>query len=210
MTFSRPKPNTGKRCANTAFTLIEMLVVVALMLIFLSLAVPAVSSVLAGVNLGRGGQQIADQIMLGRQNALTRNCSVEVRFIHLDERPTPGYRALQIWMVDETGLDRTPISRIVKLPDGVLINSNSSFSPLLFGDGATVSGHANFPSLGSREYTGFRFRANGQTDIPTGSGTNTVNYITLQGANDRDDPPRNFFAIQVNPLTGTVATFRPR
>ncbi len=92
MTFSRPKPNTGKRCANTAFTLIEMLVVVALMLIFLSLAVPAVSSVLAGVNLGRGGQQIADQIMLGRQNALTRNCSVEVRFIR--PRRTANHRAI--------------------------------------------------------------------------------------------------------------------
>jgi uncharacterized protein (TIGR02596 family) len=203
------KPLRPGHRTTAAFTLIELLVVVALMLIFLSLAVPAVNSVLAGVNLGRGGQQIADQIMLGRQNALTRNRNVEVRFIQVDKPPTPGYRAVQIWMVDETGLNRIPISRMVTLPDGVLVSPDTAMSPLIFGDGATVSGRADFPSLGSCEYRGFRFRANGQTDIPTGSGTNTVNYVTLQGANDTEKPPRNFFAIQVNPLTGTVATFRP-
>ena len=207
--MSKPASPISGFSGRAAFTLVELLTVVALMVIFLAFAIPAVSSVLSGLRLSRGGQQIADQIILGRQTALTRNRNVEVRFIRLTDPPTPGYRGVQIWMVDEAGTVRSPVSRMITLPDSVIINSNSSYSPLVFGSGSTVSGQTNFTPYGSCQYTGFRFRANGQTDIPTGNGTNSVNYITLQNATDSGSPPKNFFTIQINPLTGKVAVLRP-
>lgn len=190
-----------------AFTLVELLAVMAVMAIFLAFAIPAMNGMLAGLNIHQGGQAFADQILLGRQNALSRNHDVEVRFVDLGSGGLESYRGMQIWMVDETGTRHFPISRTLALPDGVVINAN--FSPLVFGDGATVSGQTNFGAWGTCQYRGFRFRANGQTDIPTGSGTNSVNYFTLQNAADSSSRPRNFFTIQINPLTGKLNVLRP-
>ena len=204
----RNKPLSQIRM-RPGFTLVELLTVVALMIVFLALTVPAMNSMLAGLNISRGGQLFADQIILGRQNALTRNRDVEVRFINLSDGMNRGYRGVQIWMVDEAGSTRSPISRIVTLPEGVIVNTNASYSPLLFGNGATISGQTNFSSRGLCEYKGFRFRANGQTDIPSGSSTNSQNFVTLQNVNDSASPPKNFVTIQINPFTGKLNVLRP-
>lgn len=200
---------TYKIHRKTAFTLIELLTVVVLMMVFMALAVPAVNSMLSGLNITRAGQQFADQIISGRQSALTRNRDVEVRFIEYGSGGSTGFRGMQIWMVDEAGSVRTPISRMVTLPDGVIINSNTSYSPLVFGQGSTISGQTNFGARGMCQYKGFRFRANGQTDISTGNGTNSLNFITLQSATDAGSPPKNFFTIQINPFTGKLNVLRP-
>lgn len=205
---SMTKTRSPETLRHGAFSLIELLVVIGIMLVVLTFAAPAVSSLVAGVNLSRGGQQFADQILLGRQTALTRNRDVEIRFVKLTNN-TPAFRGVQVWMVDEGGTSRSPVGRMTLLPEGIIISTNATLSPLLFGNGATISGETNFGSYGRCQYAGFRFRANGQTDLPTGKSTNSANFITLQNLSAQGDPPENFFAIQINPLTGKVAVLRP-
>lgn len=202
--------NSSLRGGPAAFSLLELLVVMALLIVLMALATPAVNSLMTGANLSRGGQQFVDQILLARQTAITRNRDVEVRFFDLGSADAPSW-SVQLWIADETGTNRSPAQRLQRLPEGITISPAPEFSPLLFGAGATISGNANTSSHGDKPFVGFRFRANGETDIPSETGTNSAsNFLTLQYARHKDAAlPPNFFGIQVNPFTGRVTVYRP-
>lgn len=188
---------TGER---KAFTLVELLVVMAIIILLSSVAIPALNSVAMGSNLNRAGQIIGDQIALARQEAVTKNREVQVRFY--DVATNQSWRGVQIWRVEQTstGAVNTPVSRLATLPEGIVINSDASLSPLLTADG-TMSSVSNSPP-----YRGFRFRANGATDS---SITAANGYITLQQATAQGNPPANYYTVQINPMTGKVMVYRP-
>lgn len=189
-----------------ALSVVELLVVMVVLIVLLSLAAPAVLSPLRGSNLNRAGQIVGDQIALARQEALTRNREVQVRFYHWPSGLNAGWRGVQVWRVEmENGdLTEVPVSRLQKLPDGIAISDQSSLSPLLDADN-TIGGQA---TIGNEKvhYVGFRFRPGGGTDS---SVTATNNFLTLHAIEDKSSPPANFYTLQVDPLTGKVSVFRP-
>ena len=75
---------------SRAFSLVELLVVIAVIAIVAGYAVPAVTTMLKGSQLTQGSQMVVDQIALARQTALSRNRSVEVRFYKYADPETPG------------------------------------------------------------------------------------------------------------------------
>ena len=54
------------------FSLIELLVVVAILGVMVSLLVPALGSIVSGRNLELGGSQVVDSLSLARQIAMSR------------------------------------------------------------------------------------------------------------------------------------------
>ena len=83
--------NTKAPLSNArAFSLVELLVVISVIAIIAGFAVPAVTTMIRGSALAQGSQNIADQIVLARQLALSRNRSVEVRFYKFGDSETPG------------------------------------------------------------------------------------------------------------------------
>ncbi len=186
--------------ASRAFTLLELLVVMAIVILLASMAVPAFNSITVGSNLNRAGQIIGDQISLARQEAVTKNREVQVRFY--DIANNQSWRGIQIWRVEQTGAgtNNIAVNRMITLPDGIVINSATNLSPLLTADGS-LNGASNVP-----QYRGFRFRANGATDS---SVTAANGYVTLQQANAQGNPPKNYYTVQINPVTGKVLAFRP-
>ena len=185
-----------------AFSLIELLVVVAIFSIMVALVIPAFTQVRAAGVLTRGGQVLADQIALARQEASTTNRDIEVRIVDVGG----VYRAVQLWIRGEPAT--RPIGRIEQLPDGVVFSSNTSLSPLLDPAPASpiVSGTAVFGALGSRPYKGFRIRANGALDAAVNLSNN---FLTVQSANEVTVPPSNYFTVRVNPVTSQVTIHRP-
>ncbi len=71
--------NSSRRAR--AFSLLEILAVVAILEILMVLVAPAIVSSLGSSNLNKAGQTIGDQIALARQEALTRNREVQIRFL---------------------------------------------------------------------------------------------------------------------------------
>lgn len=192
------------------FSLVELLVVVAVLAILLTLSVPAANQLLSSTTLARSGQQFSDQLVLAWQTAITRNRDVEVRFIEMGDEGDRKFRAMQAWIVDDRGMEREPLGRMVRLPDTIVINEAPANSPLVFGSGATLSGTDHFGAAGDARYVGFRFRANGETDLSGGSVGSGNNFFLLQHLRDPADAvPDDFYAIQINPLTGRVSAFRP-
>ncbi len=149
MTMNTQLP--GGRKAS-AFSLIELLVVIAIIGIIGSIAVPAVGNLLKGTSLTQAANMITDTIAGARQQALTRNRSVEVRFFRfwnsevigepmpsvasdLDATP-PGlkykaqYHAFQAFEIADGGV-ANPIGKLAILPNTVILSLEPSLSSLL-------------------------------------------------------------------------------
>jgi uncharacterized protein (TIGR02596 family) len=189
-----------------AFSLIEILAVVAILGILMAFVAPAIISSLGASNLNKAGQTIGDQIALARQEALTRNREVQIRFYYISNGQDAGWRAIQIWRVESSDDKFTDIavSRLQRLPEGITISGDPSLSPLLKAD-QSVQGESNLPG-GIASYSGFRFLPGGGTGDAL---TTANNFVTVQSSLETRNPPKNFYTVQVHPLTGKVSVFRP-
>ena len=186
---------------NTAFTLVELLAVVAIVVLVLGFIVPATTQTLGSFTLTREGQTIADQIILCRQMAMTRNRELELRLVQIPAASGKQGWAVQIWSTSETP---EPETRLVRLPDNISLHSQ--LSPLL---NHLNQGNAVFRPISSTSnltYRALRFRPNGKPAEALDEG----NYLTLCLRHEEETTrPTNFFTIQINPITGTIKTWQP-
>lgn len=215
-----------KRFRPSGFSLIEMIVVVGIIAIIAVFAVPAASTVIRGSQLTQASQILTDQLNLARQQALTKNRSIEVRFYRFGDAEQPGeeadkpdtgkFRAIQLFEVLESGVP-VPISKIQRLPNTVVFNDGDLSTLIDTKDGSSTQApkkptdaDPELPRGVERryEYSAFRFLPDGSTNLPP-----TKNwYTTLHSINDviKDEvPPPNFFTLQIDPVSGTTKGYRP-
>lgn len=89
--------------------------------------------------------------------------------------------SVQLWQMDTAGGVAVAAGKRIPFPENVILNT--SRSPLIS--------------------NALRFHPNGRL---AGQIDNSNNYLTLQL---RQGDPSNYFTLQINPVTGRVATFRP-
>jgi len=75
---------------SKGFSLVELLVVVAIMILLMALATPNIVSVLAGMRLGQAMQTVVDEINFCREVASTNNADVELCFLSTQPRSGGG------------------------------------------------------------------------------------------------------------------------
>ena len=208
---------------SKAFSLLELLVVMAIIAVLALVSIPAFEQLVKGSRLTIAGRALIDELSLARQTALSRNIPVEVRFYRLPDNSTSvtltHYRAFQIFLNDDTN---TPLGKAVFLPPGVVIFEDSASSatpktslflkpgPLTDPDPKKGDTAPLLPSYDDRyEYVSFRFKGNGETDL---SSTTTGVFLTLISLTDKTTGsglPANFVTIQIDPVNGRVQSFRP-
>ena len=205
---------------SPAFSILELLVVIAIIGILATLATAGLDSVSRSTKLASAAQRLGDQIALARQTAVARNLPVEVRLYKLPDfdlasgSPTI-WRGLQVFLID--GLNATPVTRPLFFPHRVIVSENGEVSPLLqnsassLGEEVTPSSRVGAFAPADVRYKSFTIRPNGtvtsSNNIPAENW-----FLTLHHENDRKPDgikPANFATIQINPVTGKVSILRP-
>ena len=212
---------------RSAFSLIELVVVIAIIAIIATFTVPAATTILRGSAITQASQTLTDQISLARQLALSRNRAVEVRFYQYADPEAPGetagspttgqWRGIQLFEVVESGV-AIPLDKPQRLPISVVIDSNVTFSTLITSP-AKKPNTTTDPDLPrgvgkNYLYASFRFQQDGSTNLsPTGTWFVSIHNLTdtPSGTKMESAPnkPINFFTLQIDPVSGAIKGFRP-
>jgi uncharacterized protein (TIGR02596 family) len=228
---------THSPARSRAFSLVELVVVIAVLAILAAFSVPAVTSMLQGSSLTQASQMLVDQMNLARQFALSKNSTVGVRFYRYSDPDTPGedvtkpekgrFRALQVFEVLSSGA-ALPLGKVEEMPLSVMIGSDPEnpeesvstiidrkLSAIVTADEVRNDKSAVELPRGIKkqyDYVSFRFLPDGSTTL----GPASQWYITLHGSNDKPEkvdgkqrPPANFFTLQIDPVSGTTKIYRP-
>jgi len=181
--------------SRRAFSLMELIVVIAIIAVIATYVVPQAAQILKGSTVTQASTTLTDQIRLAREFATTKNCKVEVRFYQYADPEVPGevpgnpstgqFRAIQVFQVldiskvssvttgNVAGEVTVPIDKIQMLPQGVIMNS-TSLNPML---SSILNNPPGSPNIiqGAAEPTGLL--------LPRGVGSN-YNYITFRFLQD--------------------------
>ena len=204
------------------FSLVELLVVVAIIGMLAALAMGGLSNTVRSSKLTNTAQRVADQINVARQVAAARNLPVEVRFYKLPwfDQTIGGarvYRGMQTFVTD--GITFTnPVSKPFLFPDRVAIRIDSPLRGMIKYVDYNSPGLADFGiyGRGTIGYNVFTIRPNGM--LVSGTSTNisaTNNFMTLQNWEpdstlDSSVPTHaNYALVRVDPITAKVTILRP-
>lgn len=216
---------------RNAFSLLELMVVLAIIVTIAIFAVPAIGPLMKGSQLTQGALMVSDQLNLARQTALSKNHAVEVRFYQFALAENPGeradnpatghYRAVQLFEVRESGA-LVPVGKMARLAGSTIIDSGATLSSLIgaarippsspaLASGAELG--VSLPQVGTHyNCASFRFFPGGTTNL-TPKNPPSQWFLTLHALSDGDAlvsrPPANFFTIQIDAINGHTKNFCP-
>lgn len=206
MKYSFPPRPAGSVTGPCGFSLIELLVVIAILAVLLVVSKPALSSLMQGTDVSRGGELFLDQVNLARQAASAKNQVMELRLIKLRDRTGLGYDGLQLWTADSTG-GMKPEKALVSLPQSVVIATNS-----LSGAFSSLSNALTMPqgvgAASGQSYSAFQIRPSGLV-TPTLTMSNLFFTVVPSAFAGNSQLPANYVLVQLNPLTGAPLIYRP-
>lgn len=219
--------------SSRAFTLVELLVVMALIAMLAAVGAPSAFKAVAGNKLVTSGDLIYNKLVQSQQTAISENKPVEIRFYSYKDKEMGDEKAMlqsfQIFRVDidaASGAEQlNKISEPFYLSNGIVIAANDKLSTLVNTPLTKTSGEVFSRSQdGKADYWKFRFLPDGSTDlvdytdVKQDTDKRKLWFLTVLKAESVDaasvggttpSSPRNYYAIQVEPFTGRIRSFRP-
>ena len=227
---------TCRQSSRAAFTLIETLVVVSIIVLILAMTGPSLLGTMQASRLSSAGDTVVGLLAEAQQTAMAQNVPVEVRFFKY-QTPTTTYESYHSLQAFKVTNDPTvavgdvkellvPIGTLTRLPDSVIIPYEKMLAPLLDAKGfadTKQDGTSTYSGVQAATYNAIRFMTDGTcrklSDNPT-TGVAAMTYPTLRTSCITLSPeigqqvnetnlPKNFYCIQVDPYTGKIRTYRP-
>lgn len=222
-----------------AFTLLEMLVVVTIIVLLLAFSTPALMRTMQSSRLASVGDTLMGSISEAQQVASAQGVPVELRFFsHANPEfvgTEPLFYSYQLFKITLTNdaagganaVQETlvPVGNLVRFPSGIAVASAPELSGALSGDGLPDTKDGSTPGYSGVEgatYKGLRFMTDGSCRA-VGTTTNgfaqleyktlPTSFFTITYDNGQDitlsNLPKNFYTIQIDPFTGKARNYRP-
>lgn len=235
---------------SAAFTLIEVLIAVGIIVIILSLSVPAIMGTVKATRITQAGDMVMTLFSEAQETANTMGRPVEIRLYQTGdssyaESGSPPYDSLMILEYYQPGENdpriglgaaagaaltlTTPlavVSRpVARLPIGIFMSPTTTLSTLtsspdldpskaagaggieiLMRQGMTLTKFSNSPQ---QAYKTFMVLP-GSTSLSASPGSKW--FVTVVDSQDLDKSVtdlRNFYTIQMDPVTGRLSKYRP-
>lgn len=191
-----------------AFTLLEILVVLAVMAILLALIVPSFNSITAARKLDTSGAQTADLLALARQTAMARGNRVRWELANLGSGAEQDFRIQRI--VEFKNGTWTEASRWITFPDTIILNTDAARTNLInpAGPASTVDFSYQGQVYTDKEVLRVTFLPDGTT-LLSSSQSHFLSLEPKRGPKDANGDSANWLTIVINPVTGTAETYRP-
>jgi uncharacterized protein (TIGR02596 family) len=196
---------SGTKGVSYGFTLIELIVVLAVGAIILTLSVPALNSVFSATSVTAAANQVLGTLTLARQYAMTHDRTVAVYFFKYASTANnlpAAYRGIQAWELNvsaastptaATLVATVPVTKFSSLGArtvlnenfSTVLNSSASYNPN--GASSASSPVAPAPALSvagvssTTPYMAFLFRPDGSTGLPLTSAGTVATSITDSG-----------------------------
>lgn len=229
-TPARTRPTAG-------FTLVEVLVVLALISMLMFFTVPGLRDVMKGSKLTQTSDQILQDLSIARQTAIKDNTAVEVRFYQFpDPDGVSGqngepmtFGAYQIFKLKQDAerptqysAPRIPIAilpQIRRIPQGTALIDSPKWSPLLSNPNMvkkqeTVLGLVAGQRDTQAQYVSFIISPDGETSLDkSGAQQWFITIVSDEEIRKAGQPdnmqPSNFIMMQVDPFTANMRIYQP-
>ena len=224
--------------ASRAFTLVELLVVMAILGLVSVFLAPALKGTLDGINLTGAAETVSGQLSVARQTAISRSLPVEVRLYQYNYNGNGLAYCVMALVIpssvsgkafDEWVVPGKVLSGGTVVDPGVSSSGDAFSTLLLTGTNQPPTTSSPNPSgpwpaqestgapgiLKSLKYVAFRFLPDGSTDLPPGSTASPSPWcLSLKNpfalaATNKQTPAANYVCIVLDPLTGGTLMFRP-
>jgi uncharacterized protein (TIGR02596 family) len=222
-----------------AFSLIELLMVMAIIAIIAAVTLPAFNNLGKAQSLSSAGSNLLDQFALARQSAVAQNRVVEMRFYKRRENPAQPvdansnperFRSFRTLIHEEPVKDATgtfvtmpvALTTMQDLPTRVVISDEQTFATLIFPYTNTTPPRPLLKeALSDAEkdvpYQVVRFKPTGGTDLGVnGTPDGDKWFLTIKSDNDPKvgtgagaRPANNYFTIMLDPVSGRARAYRP-
>ena len=217
--------------ARGAFTLVEMLVVMAIIAILAVLALPAVKGMLGSMDLKGAANIVTAQLDLARQTASTRNVQTDVR-IYQDPNVTDpnagganAYRIIAVVIpaaASGAAADEF-VSPGLALPGDIVFDQSTTYStllnPALFDDSAhtvtrttAVEATTAPTQLQGKTYMKLSYLPGGTAYLENDTTTTGTWCLSLRNVHAKaaaSAPASNFISIVVDPSTSRFRVYQP-
>ncbi len=206
------KTENRKLKTRFAFSLIELLAVVAVMVLLLSLAVPALNGVMEGGRVTQAATILAGQFSVGHLKAIGENRPITLRFIRGKEDKAPFDR-IQLLATSNNTL--VAVDRVATLPVGTAIAQSATLSSLFdptldpsLSEKTATGSDPSVPGLGTAyRYIQFSFRPRGSLDLDITKKWFVT--VVLLRADQAAGVPANYITLQLDPVNGGFVTYQP-
>lgn len=191
---------------KTAFSLIEILLVIVLIVILGSLSVAGFQHVTGSRQMTAAASLVIDQLNFARQSAISQNAPVRFQICEIEDSRNgdeADFRLVRLQVFDQEGRIWKPLSRPQVFPQAIIASRDVSLSTMLAASDLQTISDLNFDGNSGRSV-----QARAIDFLPSGRprlNPNAIYSLTVRHSGRGED----FITIQLDPVSGTSRIFRP-